>query len=198
MFDDPKPATQAVNQPAPDDNQEQPEEVETEVQPAQMQDESNSGYGARAPETIKVSGGGLAQQMSTFSGFIILGIFLVLEFLGFLLNFYYFLLFLVLIFVVPTAIRRSTSVIQFTGQDFLFKHTGSADTYPLMDIENVKIDHYNRMDQTLTINFREGRPPLQVEFNSFVAFRSVLTAFNRRRIPILNSMAQSNAQRQGM
>lgn len=196
MFEEPKQPSQQASTQAPPDYTQDEQEPEQETTPAsQYYDDSSSSQ--QEPVTIKVSGGGAAQQFSTLSGFIILGAFFVLEYMGLLLNFYYFFVFLVLIFAVPTLIRRTTSVIRFNGYNFNFRNASVPESYPVSDIENVKIGQYDRMDQSLTINFKEGKTPLRVEFNSIMAFRSVVVAFSRRRIPIIPANAQQKNQAQG-
>ena len=189
LFEDPKPVSSGLSQQATP-NVEEPQMQETAPGNLPAQPE-NSSY-SQTPVTIKVSGGGILQQLSTLSGFAILGIFFALEYLGLLLDFYYFIIFLVLIFAVPTLLRKVGSVVTFSSYGFTFRNSGNAEPYPLAEVENIKIDHYNRMDQAMTINFRDSRPPLQVEFNSIMAFRTVITAFIRRRIPIIPAGPQSN------
>lgn len=194
MFDEPQPVAPTITQNAPSNIQEQAVQDAAVTSPTTQ----DTGFASQQqPVAIKVSGSGALQQLSTLSGFIILGLFFLFEFMGYLLNFYYFLVFLVLIFVVPTLLRRAGSIVRFMGPDFAFRNSGSAESYPLMDVENIKINQYNRMDQMLTINFRENRPPLQVEFNSIMAFRSVVVAFSRRRIPIIPANAPTNANNAG-
>ena len=151
-------------------------------------------YPEKTPVTIRINGGGAAQQLSTLSGFAILAAFFALEYLGILRDYYYFFVFLVLIFAVPTLLRRVGSVVQFYGPDFRFKNAENNESYPLMDVENIQINQYNRMDQILTIHFRENKTPLQVEFNSMLTFGSVITAFRRRRIPVIPANAPAGNQ----
>ena len=194
LFEEPKPVSSGVSQTAPVVEQETQMQ---ETEPGNMQAQPENTTSQQAPVTIKVSGGGILQQLSTLSGFAILGVFFVMEYMGFLLDAYYFVIFLALIFAVPTLLRKVGSVITFSGLNFSFRNSGSADMYPLTEVDNVKIDQYNRVDQTMTINFRDSRPPLQVEFNSIMAFRSVIVAFSRRRIPIIPAGPTSNTGNAG-
>ena len=191
MFEDNQPAAPVASQTV-QENVQEPEVQETV--PANVAESVQQTVPERAPVTIKVSGGAATQQLSTLSGFAILAVFFVLEYMGFLQNIYYFFVFLVLIFVVPSLLRRIGSVIQFIGPDFKFRKSGNNETYPLMDVENIQINQYNRMDQIMTIHFRENRAPLQVEFNSMMTFGTVVTAFRRRRIPVLPANASANTQ----
>ena len=194
MFEEPKPATSANAPSAPQNVEPEPQQVgEQQSAPAGPFETSNQ----PAPETITVNGKGILQQLSTVIGFAILAIFFVLEYQGYLLSIYYFVIFLVLIIAVPTLLRMAASVIRFNGPNFSFRTSSSPGSYPLSDVENITIDRYNRQDQTMTINFKVNRPPLQVEFNSIMAFRSVIVAFSRRRIVVIPPSRTQNSSSSG-
>ncbi len=191
LFEDNRPAAPEMSQ---TDQESVPEPEIQETDSANVVEPVQPTGPERTPVNIKINGGGALQQLSTLSGFVILAIFFGLEYSGYLGSYYYFFIFLVLIFAVPSLLRRFGSVIRFVGPDFTFRNTGSNETYPLMDVENIQINQYTRMDQIMTIHFRENRNPLQVEFNSMMTFGAVVTAFRRRRVPILPVNAQSNTQ----
>lgn len=190
MFEEPEPVGAGGTAPvAQSTTQEPPQAVEPQNYPSQPFDQSPQ----QAADTIRIAGSGLFQQLSTLVGFLILGVFFILEYMGYLLNFYYFIIFFVLIIAVPTLMRMATSVIKFSGPNFSFRGSSSQQSYSITDVENVTIDQYNRQDQTITINFKVNRPPLQVEFSSIAAFRSVIVAFSRRRIVVIPpSRTQNN------
>ena len=190
MFEEPEPVGAGGTAPvAQSTTQEPPQAVEPQNYPTQPCDQSPQ----QAADTIRIAGSGVFQQLSTLVGFLILGVFFVLEYMGYLLNFYYFIIFFVLIIAVPTLMRMATSVIKFSGPNFSFRGSSSQQSYSITDVENVTIDQYNRQDQTITINFKVNRPPLQVEFTSIAAFRTVIVAFSRRRIVVIPpSRTQNN------
>ena len=190
MFEEPKPAGSGSTASVAQNTVQEPQQ---EVEPPNFTPQPVDQSPQRAPETIRIAGSGILQQMSTLVGFLILGVFFVLEYMGYLLNFYYFIIFFVLIIAVPTLMRMATSVIKFTGPNFSFRGSSSQESYSITDVENVTIDQYNRQDQTITINFKVNRPPLQVEFTSIAAFRTVIVAFSRRRIVVIPpSRTQNN------
>ena len=190
MFEDPKPAVSGSAPSAPQNIEQEPQQAtEPDSYPSQSVDQSPK----QAPETIRVTGSGVLQQMSTFVGFIILGVFFILEYNGYLSNMYYFLIFFVLILAVPTLMRTATSVVKFNGPNFTFRGSPNSGSYDIKDVENITIDQYNKQDQTMTINFKTNQPPLQVEFNSVTTFRSAIVSFTRRRIVVIPMSRTQNS-----
>ena len=190
MFEDPKPAVSGTAPSAPQNIEQEPQQVTVpDNSPPQPVDQAPR----QAPETIRVTGSGILQQMSTFVGFLILGVFFILEYNGYLSNMYYFLIFFVLILAVPTLMRTATSVVKFNGPNFTFRGSANSGSYDIKDVENITIDQYNKQDQTMTINFKTNQPPLQVEFNSVTTFRSAIVAFTRRRIVVIPMSRTQNS-----
>ena len=189
MFEEPKPAGSGSVSSVPQSTEQEPQQ-ETEPQyPSQSVDQPPQ----QTPETIRITGSGVLQQLSTLVGFLILGVFFVLEYMGYLLNMYYFVIFFVLIIAVPSLMRMATSVVKFNGPNFAFRDSPSSGSFEITDVENITIDQYNKQDQTMTINFKTNHPPLQVEFNSIATFRSVIVTFTRRRIVVIPMSRTQNS-----
>ena len=143
MFEDPKPAGSGSAPSAPQNIE---QEAEQATVPENSLPQPVDQAPRQAPETIRVAGSGILQQMSTFVGFIILGVFFILEYNGYLSNMYYFLIFFVLILAVPTLMRTATSVVKFNGQNFTFRGSANSGSYDIKDVENITIDQYNKQN----------------------------------------------------
>lgn len=140
-------------------------------------------YTGRA-ETISVTSGNSRQYLSMIVGFAIFGAFIVLYYIVKNIPDYSLFIFMVLIFVVPTYIRRGASGVKFSAGGFSFPKTDNEEMFAYTDIENVKVGKYDKYDQSLTLFFKENHAPVKVNFRSFMAFRSLIVALNRRRVPI--------------
>ncbi len=147
-------------------------------------------------ETVKVPGGNSSQWIGMVSGFAVLGAFLVLEYLGIPLPSYSIYIFLVLIFILPSLLRRSTSVIKFNQAGFSIPSKPELNPVSFENIMDAKLGAYTRYEQTVTLYFKNSDPALKLDFTSMMNFRSFIVMLNKRRIPILRENSGPNAEQQ--
>ena len=152
----------------------------SEQEPAQSSSQSGS-----TTEAIEVMSSNSAQTLALLIALVVFVIFIYFEY-TISLPWYYFYFFLVLIFLIPTVLRRSASGVRFTNTGFYFPKSTSQEIFPYGSISYLRIGDYDRVQQSLTLNFNEQRPPVRVEFRSMSMFRLFLGMMNRRRILILN------------
>lgn len=173
LFDEPVQTPSQTTQVAPAQNTDEPEVIETEATP----------YQGRI-DTIKVAAGNSTQWISMIVGFALFAVFLVLSY-TITLPSYSIYIFLVMIFVLPSLMRRSSMGVKFTPGGFSFPKTGNEEFFQFSSIDSVRIGMYDRSQQTLTLNFKDEHVPVKVDFRSIMVFRSFITALSRRRITIV-------------
>lgn len=147
-------------------------------------------------ETVKVPGGNSVQWISMVSTVGILAVFLGMEYLKVPLPSYSIYIFLVLIFVVPTLIRRTSTPIKFSPVGFTIPNTPEVPPVSYENIMNVRLGAYSRYEQSVTLFFKDSEKPLKLNFNSMVNFRSLIVTLNRRRVPIVRDNPGQNAGQQ--
>lgn len=147
-------------------------------------------------ETVKVPGGNSSQWLGMLSGFAVLGAFLVMQYMGVPLPSYSIYIFLALIFVLPTLLRRSTSSIRYNPAGFSIPDKPELAPVSYENIMDAKLGLYSRYEQSVTLHFKNSDPALKMDFTSMMNFRTFIVSLNRRRIPLLRENAAPNAEQQ--
>lgn len=147
-------------------------------------------------ETVKVPGGNSTQWLSMAVTFGILGVFLALEYLGFPLPSYSIYIFLVLIFIIPSLLRRVGTSVKFNQMGFSIPDRPELEPVQFDNIMNAKLGMYSRYEQSVTLYFKGSEPALKLDFNSMTNFRSLIMMLNRRRIPIVRENRTANPNQQ--
>lgn len=188
LFEEPEQPRQTVAETVQEDNTQQETESPEAVTPEIVQPKETG-----SEETILVKGGNSSQWIGMASAFGILMIFVVIQYLGYSLPSYYIYVFLALIFLLPSALRKLGTSVKFTQQDFFIPGETKNVTIEYDDIMSVKIGPYSRASQSLTIFFKNDKPGIILDFHSFTNFRTVVMMLNRRRIPVSRGDRPSTA-----
>lgn len=148
-------------------------------------------------ETILVKGGNMSQWIGMVSAIGILLAFMVIQYSGYTLPAYSIYVFLALIFLLPSALRKLGSTIKYTQTYFVVASDNRNVTFQYEDIMNVRLGQYGRASQSLTLFFKDDKPAVILDFHSFTNFRSLVMMLTRRRIPVSradrSNMTQPNA-----
>lgn len=183
LFDEPVQTPQAVTESIQEENTPQ-SEVTSNVAAEATEQETRTYTPTGNEETILVKGGNSAQWIGMASAFGILAVFLGLTYVGFSLPTYTTYIFIVLIFVLPSALRKLSTSVKFTGTGFMIPGENQNVNFNFEDIMNVTLGQYNRGSQSLTLFFKGEQPAVTLDFHSFNNYRTLVMMFNRRRIPV--------------
>lgn len=114
---------------------------------------------------------------------IVLVIFIVLEYLG-QLPYYSFYVFLIIIFILPSLMRGIGTGIKFSAYGFRVEQGSTNDRFNYSDIENAKIDNSMPGLSSMTLSFSNNHSPVTMNFDSVGTFRMLIMQLRRRRIPV--------------